>query len=251
MVVEHPGQTGALLAAWGAYLPAELRPAAEAALSVAQKTFVQRRHQLTHGALAALLAEFWGHDRAQMAVIAQVLDTLQVVIDLVDNLADAPLEPELGPIEVRYGVPPAVLFCLPPLLTGISLVWLQQTFGADAAPATRKLLYALGEMAVGQGLGELTPDRADKIAGVQGTLLCLGLWLRPGETAQAEAIELWAAAYGRAAYYHEHWREHPNDADARALFLAAREHVHRLWPTAEFFTQGPLSADVRLGVQPR
>jgi hypothetical protein len=222
------------------------------------RAFAALAAPVSHGYLAWQLALGVGLPMSLASKAGTILDALQPLIDLTDNLADEALDRAQGrPLEARYpGVAREVLQCLPPLMMACVIAALHEDFaGSGCRPrdAAARLIRALGHMTLGQGQREDHPERVDNIAGHQGTLLCLALWLAPEsarDAARDAAIERWAFGYGRL------WQLRQDVLDARdphapARFEDTREAVREAWPDFAPFTPGGAFAhETLLGRRP-
>lgn len=235
-------------------LGAEIAEALDGVFAAAQRQLADLGGGVSHGWLVWNLAVGLGHTPADATRMGLLLDALQAAIDLADNLADEPRDrrtPGRRPYQDLYaGVPRETLLCLPALVVGAVVQGLHEELPAprhDPARAAREVLATLAAMSVGQGLPDGDPGRIDAIAGQEGRLLCLPLWLRPSPTADDEArtrtVERWAVAWARTWQLRIDVAERPGDVAAAARLRDGLQRCRAVWPAFPPFAPGPFSPE--------
>lgn len=214
----------------------------------------------THGHMVRRLALALGVRRDVADKVGIVLDALQPVIELADNLADEEVDRRLGrAVDERYpGIPRATLLCLPSVMAGCAVATLHRWFPEPpfrTGYAVARMIAAFAAMVRGQGEPEGAASRLDRIAGEQGRLLCLPLWLLPEgqvpEGLDVERIEEWAFRYGRLWQLWQEVRDLPEDEEARARLREGVRAAREAWPGfGPFRPGGSFCAERLLGALP-
>lgn len=220
-------------------LPPELLPVVARIFAL---TETKLRGAVSHGLVVRRLAEGLGLARDDARKLGIVLDALQPMIDLADDLADLEADRAAGKPHVAAldEIPLGLLTCLPALMLGATLAALPALFPERAGVplAMQRLTEILGRMARGQGRPARTPEHIDDVAGEQGRLLCLPIWLFPGEPARDEAIDRWAFAYGRIWQLRIDAVESPRSLRSRRALAAGLAQVRAAWPAFPPFGAG-------------
>lgn len=242
-------------------LGAPVAAALEGVFTATERQLADLGGGVSHGYLVWHLAVGLGWRPADATRLGLLLEALQVAIDLADNLADEAKD-RATPGRPAYqdfyrGVPRETLMCLPALLVGAVVQGLHEQLPAPRfapARAAREVLATLAAMSVGQGLPDGDPLRVDAIAGQEGRLLCLPLWLMPAPTpedeARTRAVERWAVTWARTWQLHIDVREAPGDAGARERLRDGITRCRGCWPSFPPFTTGPFAAERVLPGQP-
>lgn len=240
-----------------------------------------REPSVSHGYLIYALALAFGYRASAASRLGQVVDVLQVMVQLTDDLADLEMDLKSGRYQTNpfREIPNEVLHCLPALFAAGSVRYLYQYFAQpeyDISGAVTQLLRVFSRMALGQGSdsaqsmkianreiyiqSDAYRQRVEQIAGQQGRLLCLPLWLlnpqgRSGGAFESDAsalkdyqerlcaMESWSVAYGRIWELYSEALEHPS-APIHSLLGAAWRDAVRLWPRFPPFEEGmPFSVE--------
>lgn len=197
---------------------------------------------VSHGLVVRRLAEGLGLPSADARKLGIVLDALQPGIDLTDDLADLELDRAAGKphVAVLEAIPIGLRTCLPALMLAAVYAALPALFPGNpqVGAALQRITEILGRMTRGQGRPARTTEHVDDVAGEQGRLLCLPLWLFPGEPARDAAIEAWAFAYGRIWQLRLDAREAPRSPRARTALQDGLRAARAAWPEFAPFAAG-------------
>lgn len=225
-----------------------------AAMTCTDATLVARGG-VTHRCLVEPIARAVGLDDATADRCGAVLDAAQVMVDLVDNLTDAPQDRARGiePLAALATVPREALFCLPSVLAGCVMSGIHRLFPPPlrgGAAATRAITV-FGRMVAGQVAPDGSDARVDLASGTQALLCCLPCWLvfddSPSHRDRLVELERWAFAYGRTWELRELSEASPDDLAALARYRLARDRARSVWPRGTPFAEGdPLSVGALL-----
>ncbi len=220
-------------------LPPELVPLVGRVFAL---TEVKLRGAVSHGLVVRRLAEGLGVPSDDARKMGIVLDALQPGIDLTDDLADLELDRAAGKAHVAVidAMPVGLRTCLPALMLGCVYAALPALFPDNprTALAAQRITEILGRMTRGQGLPARSAAHIDDVAGQQGRLLCLPIWLSPGEAARDAALDRWAFLYGRIWQLRLDAREAPRSTRARAALAEGLAAVRAEWPAFAPFGAG-------------
>lgn len=170
------------------------------------------------------------------------LDGLSLLFDITDNLADEAEDIAAGRrVGPAYAsLPRPLVMAMPPLLLGALVQGLHQQVGpwSPHVPyATGRLMEVLSALTLGQGLDRGDPGRAAAVAGPQGLLFALPLWLSLGPApAPRLGVEAWGRALATLWELASEQQEGVAGADAR--LARAASDLRAAWPELPAFTAG-------------
>ncbi len=204
------------------------------------------RDGVTHRCLVEPIARSVGLDEALVDRCGAVLDAAQVMVDLVDNLTDAPQDSARGlePLAALAAVPREALFCLPSVIAGCMMSGIHRLFPPPlrGSAAASRAITVFGRMVAGQVAPDGSDARVDLASGTQALLCCLPCWLvfDDSQTHQRRLVEIerWAFEYGRSWELRELADASPGDAAAAARHRAALERARAAWPRGAPFDEG-------------
>ena len=170
------------------------------------------------------------------------LDGLSLLFDITDNLADEAEDIARGRRSgPAYGsLPRPLVMATPPLLLGALLHGLHLQVGplSPHVPyAIGRLMEVLSALTLGQGLERGDPGRAAAVAGPQGLLFALPLWLRHGAApAPRLAVEGWGRSL--ATLWELASEAQEGVLGARARLAEAEAALRADWPRLPAFEAG-------------
>ena len=170
------------------------------------------------------------------------LDGLSLLFDITDNLADESDDIARGRRSgpVYASLPRPLVVATPPLLMGAlfqGLLLHLRPWSAHLPYVGGRLMQVLSALTLGQGLSPDDPERAAGVAGPQGLLFALPLWVSLGDKPDPRlAVEGWGRAMATCWELASERAEGRPGAEAR--LAAAEAALHECWPSIPAFLPG-------------